>query len=235
MIGFIVFDDISCSDFGVYVTDMDTDNSPERIFKIESVPGRNGNLTYDTNAFSNITIRYPAFVYEDTDTNIDGFRNYLASKDGYKRLEDSFHPEEYRMARYSSALSVNKTVNGLKGRMTLEFDCKPQRFLKSGEMEQTFYQTGKIENPTLFAAKPLIRIYGSGSVWIGSTQITFDGTTPYVDIDCELQDAYYNGSNKNASVAFTPNQFPELRAGETGITLGTGITRVVITPRWWHI
>lgn len=235
MIGYIVFDGINCSDYGVYVTDLDTDNAPGRIFHIESVPGRNGNLTYDTNAFNNITVRYPAFVFENTDANIDGFRNYLASKNGYKRLEDSFHPEEFRLARYASALTVDKTVNGLKGKMALEFDCKPQRFLKSGETERTFLQTGSIENPTLYAAKPIIRIYGTGDVWIGSTKITFDGSSAYVDVDCELQDAYYGSTNKNASIQLTPNQFPELKAGETGISLESGITSVVITPRWWHI
>lgn len=235
MIGNITFDGVSSLDYGVYVTDMDSDNAPDRVYQIESVPGRNGSLVYSTKAFNNITVRYPAFVYEDLDSNIDAFRNYLASKEGYMRLEDSFHPDEFRLARYSSAFELNKTVDANMGSITLEFDCKPQRFLTSGETAVTLSGSTTILNPTLYPAKPIIRIYGTGTVGIGSVSITFDGSTSYVDIDCELQDAYYGSTNKNASITLLPNRFPELAAGSTGITLGTGITSVEITPRWWQI
>ena len=235
MIGNIVFDGMNSLDYGIFVTDPDTDNAPNRIYQIETVPGRNGNLTYDTGAFNNITINYPAFVYQDIDINIQAYRNYLASKSGYKKLEDSFHLDEYRLARYASAMELNKTVNDQKGSTILQFDCKPQRFLKSGEIPVIYSGSGNIINPTLFDSKPIIKIYGTGSVNIGSIAITFDGSTPYVTIDCELQDAYYEGTNKNSSITLVPNKFPVLKSGETGISLGTGITSIEIIPRWWRI
>ena len=75
----------------------------------------------------------------------------------------------------------------------------------------------------------------TGTVGVGSVSITFDGSTEYVDLDCDVQDAYYGVSNKNSSIILSPNRFPTLSAGETGITLGTGITKVEITPRWFEI
>lgn len=235
MIGSIIFDGINCANYGIYVTDPDSNNAPDRIYEIESVPGRNGTLSYDTGAFNNIKLNYPAFVYSDIDENLRAFRNFLASKNGYKRLEDSFHTDEYRMARFSSDFSVEKTADSQMGRAVLEFDCKPQRFLKSGEEPVEFTESGTITNPTLFDSNPLIRIYGTGVIGIDTVNITFDGSSEYVDIDCDIQDAYYGAVNKNASIVLSPNEFPNLHVGENGIVLGTGITRVVVTPRWWQI
>lgn len=235
MIGYIIFDKKNSLDYGVHVSDTDSQNAPERVYQTETVPGRNGALSYDTKAFSNITISYPAFVYENADTNIQAFRNYLASKNGYKRLEDSFHPEEYRMGRVASSFKVNKTVNGMKGRFTVEFDCKPQRFLKLGEITEEYTDDFIVYNPTLFEAKPLLRVYGNGILSINDIDITIDSPTNYIDIDCDLQDAYFNLQNMNQYITLSGYDFPVLGAGENAIRLGDGIEKVRFTPRWWQI
>lgn len=235
MIGSIVFNSIGSVNYGVYVTDPHTEDAPARIYTTEHVPGRNGDLAYDTGAYENMSLSYPAFIYDDFEDNVQTWRNLMASQIGYKRLEDTLHPDEYRLARYISTLTVSKTVYNDKGRFNIDFDCKPQRFLKSGETTVVFTEDSSISNPTAFDAKPLIRIYGAGTVGIGTVNITFDGSTPYVDLDCELQDAYYGGTNKNSSITLSPNEFPVLHSGANGITLGSGITSVEITPNWWRL
>jgi len=77
---------------------------------------------------------------------------------GYCRLEDTYEPEHYRMARYVGSPDVANILFKF-GRAELEFEVQPQRYLKSGEQEvglteeqQTLY------NPTAFAANPLIRV-----------------------------------------------------------------------------
>ena len=235
MIGNIIFDGVNSLDYGVHVTDLDSDNAPDRIYQIETVPGRNGHLAYDTKSFNNITIRYPAFVYDDYAANIRHYRNYLASKIGYKRLESSFYPEEFRLARYASPMSASKTVDDYMGHFMLEFDCKPQRFLKSGEVSVQFDTSGVIYNPTLFDAKPLLRVYGNGSITINGTAITINSPTNYVDIDCDLMDAYFGLQNMNQYINLSSYDFPVLASGENAIILGSGITRVILTPRWWQI
>ena len=163
-------------------------------------------------------------------------REYLCSVKGYARLEDSYHPDEFRLASFADGITVDTSGHyNVQGRFDISFNCKPQRFLKSGEDEVIYTEDGTITNPTSFTAKPLIRIYGAGTVGIGDVDVTFDGSTAYVDLDCEMQDAYYWPTNKNSSIILSPNRFPTLEAGSNGIVFGTGITEVDITPRWWRV
>ena len=207
MIGNLVFDDINCNAYGVYVTDTDVDNAPIRVYQTESIPGRNGDIVFDTKSYENITIQYPAFVYDEYDSNIIAIRNRFVAKTDDRKL----------------------------GRFTFEFDCKPQRYLKIGEESITYTANGTIFNPTEMEARPFMRVYGRGVLTVNGTAVTISSTSSYIDLDCELQDAYYGSQNLNKYVSLSPNEFPKLSAGANAITLGSGITRVIITPRWWRI
>lgn len=92
----------------------------------------------------------------------------------------------------------------------------------------------QITNPTLFDAKPLLRVYGTGTLGIASSTITISSADVYTDIDCELMDCYKGSANKNAYVSFSSNDFPVLKPGSTGFTF-SGITQVDITPRWFSV
>ena len=121
------------------------------------------------------------------------------------------------------------------GMFTLEFDCKPQRFLKSGEEPVEFTANGILYNRTMQNAKPLLRVYGTGAgtVGIGSETITISAISTYVDIDCEIMDAYKGAVNCNGNVSFTDDIV--LGPGENNISKSGNISKVVITPRWWII
>lgn len=236
MISRVVFNGKNLGDFGVRFSGTETYGAPERAVSFESVPGRNGDVVIDEGAYKNIDMTYTAMINKDFKNSIHGLRDYLLSVKGYARLEDTYSPDTYYMACYSSAIELSALgPNNRWAEFNITFNRKPQRFLKLGEQAQDFTASGNIVNPTLFNSKPMLRIYGSGEVGIGSYRITFDGSSEYVDIDCELQDAYYGATNKNASVVLNPNSFPELTPGTNGISLGTGITRVRIIPRWWHL
>ena len=92
-----------------------------------------------------------------------------------------------------------------------------------------------IYNPTLFNSNPLIRVTGSGTVSIGDNTITIASGYTYVDIDSEIQDCYCGTQNANSLVTFSNRKFPELQPGINGISLGTGVTSVQITPRWFRL
>lgn len=224
------------SEFGVMLSGEGTYNAPSRAVTEQAVPGRNGTLLIDGGRFDNIEVTYPCFIPENFNVNMSSLRDFLMSIQGYARLSDSYHTDEFRLAAVSGGIGVETSGRyNTHGQFDLTFNCKPQRFLTSGETAQSFDADGSITNPTSFESKPLIRIIGTGTVGIGSVNITFDGSTPYVDLDCDIQDAYYGATNKNSSVTFTPNRFPTLAAGATGITVGSGITEVSITPRWYRV
>ena len=139
------------------------------------------------------------------------------------------------MALYRNALDVDATARNDAGRFDVTFFCKPQRFLLSGEETQVFTAAGSIYNPTMFDARPLIRVYGTGEVGLGNGTITITTADGYTDLDCDVMEAYKGTVNKNQYMQLSSLDFPVLPPGETGIALGTGITRVEIIPRWWEV
>ena len=237
MMHFFTFAGKSTNDYGLRISGEATFNAPERKYSEVTVPGRNGTLTIDENSFKNITLKYPAYIITDMQERVRDFANYISSFAGYQRLEDTYSPETYRMAQYVSGLEV-KTAGYMNrhGSFDIKFNCKPQRFLKAGEIVQTFTANSAIFNSTLFPSKPLLRVYGTGAgtVGIGSYLITLSQIDGYVDIDCELMDAYKGTLNCNANVSFNADDFLMV-PGLNGVTFTGNITQVDITPRTFII
>ena len=231
----ITYDGTSSTTFGMRVGLVNIENAPAKNIESIAVPGRNGALTIDKGNFENIEISYTCVILNNFATNIAAARAYYLSKTGYRRLEDSANTGEYRMARYVSGLEVTPSQMRQQGAFTLVFDCMPQRFLTSGETESSFTTSGTITNPTRFDAKPMLRVYGTGTVGIGSETITVSTNPGYIDIDCDMMDAYYGAVNCNSYITMSSGNFTVLEPGDNGVTLGTGITQVKITPRWWTI
>lgn len=236
MISKVIFNGKDLSEFGVRFSGTETYGAPERKVTYESVPGRNGSLIIDEGVYNNIDLTYSAMIKDDFKQNIRGLRDYLLSVKGYARLEDTYSPETYYMACYSNAVQLSaRGKNNRWAEFDITFSRKPQRFLKVGERTAEFTSSGIIYNPTLFDAKPFIRAYGHGDLTVNGTKITIGGTTAYTDIDCDLQDCYYISTNMNNYIIIDGYDFPVLSPGNNAITLGSGITRVIITPRWWHL
>ena len=229
-----VYNGRSSADFGLAISGEDTWKKPAPDIELVQVPGRNGDLLVNNNRFLNADIVYHVGVRQGFDTKFQAFINFLMNSPGYHRLEDSYHPDYYRMAAAGSAVEPSMFAYNHGGTFDLVFTCKPQMFLKAGEKVRAFTAAGTILNPTLFDARPLIRVYGSGALGVGSETLTItDNTNNYIDIDCDMQDAYRGSANMNAKVTLSSGEFPVLHPGSTGITLGSGITKVEITPRWW--
>lgn len=236
MINYLTFAGKSTNEFGIWISGESTYGAPERNIQSQEVAGRNGNLLFDMGNFRNISVRYPAAIKRDMPSRFRDFVNFAGSQVGYQRLEDTYHPYEYRMARFISKMSVDTAgYMNRSGQFTLEFDCKPQRFLKSGEEAIEFTQNGILYNRTEFETKPFLRVYGSGAgtVGIGSNTITISAISEYVDIDCEIMDAYKGAINCNSMVSFTNDIV--LKPGNNNIAKSGNISKVVITPRWWII
>ena len=230
------FDGVSSERFGLWISGSGTYGVPERDVEMVSVPGKHGDLEFYNGRYKNITVSYLASgIIRDFDAKIADFTAWGAAKTGYKRLEDDYHTDYYRLARLITPIEPVIARNLRSALIDIQFDCKPQKFLKSGETVVTLTKTGNITNPTLFRSKPLLRIYGAGTLTIGSFQIKLTNNTTYTDVDCEIMNAYNATDNLNRYLQVTNNLFPELLPGVNKLTFGTGITKVEITPRWWTL
>lgn len=179
LLNHLIFDDISSQTYGFYIDGQATFDAPARRGETVTVPGRNGTLFLDEDTFDNITVEYEAFLdaptEEEFQQRIRDFRSALLSKRGYLRLTDTYHPEEFRLAMYKSGLEIDPIMYNRAGKFKLQFDCKPQRYLKTGEEPLTDPGNGiwwYIHNPTPFATRPLIEIYGYGQLWLNGYCLT---------------------------------------------------------------
>lgn len=173
------FDGVDSLDYNIGITGSAVYNAPTRDVEMISIPGRDGEYALDHGRFNNIEITYPAGMYDtaqtDFATRISELRNQLASRVGYKRLEDEYNPDEYRMAIYKSGLEVSPVQYSRAGQFDIIFDCKPQRFLKSGETATSKARNSTINNPTLFDSHPLLQFNSNGSdgtISLGSQTLT---------------------------------------------------------------
>lgn len=161
------FDNFNSKNYGVYITGEAAYNAPLRDVEMISIPGRNGAFALDHGRFDNIEVTYHASMVADNETDfvnaISNFRNAICSKVGYCKLTDDYNAGEYRMAVYKSGLDVTPKMLRT-GEFDIVFDCKPQRWLTSGETISTIANNGTISNPTLFGAKPLLYVKGYGDI-----------------------------------------------------------------------
>ena len=112
------------TEYGVKISGSGTFDSPVRGYESVQVPGRSGDILLPEKRLENVVITYPAFIAEDFDANFAGLRAFLLSKIGYQRIEDGYHPDEYRLGYYQGAL-VPKMARNLKtGQFDLKFVCK---------------------------------------------------------------------------------------------------------------
>lgn len=230
------FDNILSSDYDVYVLDAKLNITPSRDFITEPIPGRNGEMHIDNGRYNNIEIPYTCAIVEGADISFDTLSAALLSKAGYCRLEDSIHPEYYRMAIYLGAVEPTMFARRNKSIFELRFNCKPQKYLKSGEKEISVTGTTAVHNPTLFAAKPLIKVTGTGTISMGGKVITVSTNPGNMIIDCDAEDAYSSvtKANYNSYITLTAHKFPTIPSGDSNIAVSGGLTAVVI-PRWWTI
>ena len=251
------FGDIKSEEYGVYISGPGVYDAPARVYKSVSVPGRNGELIISGDNYKNINVKYPAFIFKDFKNNVAAFRNALLCTNGYARLFDSYHPEEFRVAYYPGGFKVDARSQHDAGEFEIEFNCKPQRYLYSGEEWNEYADEDALYNPTLCDAKPCIVVEGYGTLTVGHNVIEInEHIYPYIVIDSEIMDCYaasdlpldnsavvgtdvlksgnYLG-NANMIVSFTAGDFPVFPAGSTGVEFDNTITGVWICPRWWQL
>ena len=233
----IIFGGIDSADFGIYIGGEGTFNAPERDVEMISIPGRDGAFALDKGRFENIEVKYTVINQEPDlatfSANLEGFRNALCSQRGYQRLEDTFHPDEYRMAVFADKFEVKPIEYNTAAEFDIVFDCKPQRYLMSGESPIEVDDGDVILNPTLFEAHPLLEVEGyglitmngydisianalMGEVVVGEASDNTSGAAIVQSLDANL----YNAGDDLTIQPFRPKVRYKKKSGVTNVVLG---------------
>ena len=235
--GVIVYGGESSSGYGMVVAEAPAYERPKRKETIFTVPGRNGSIIFQEDAWEDVSRNYRVWLAEDANDTlvekVDAFEAMLNSKRGYNRLEDNFEPDIYRLAYYSGGNGFSNNLTQY-GEANLSFTCRPERFLKSGETPVTVTNGYTLVNPTKYYSKPLIHIEATGPVGITINGKTISASvTDYINIDCDSMDAYrLVAENRNANI---DGSFPTIAPGNNTITILGNPSLVNITPRYFTI
>lgn len=172
------FDGDNSLDHGVYITGEAIYSAPVRDTENIEIPGRNGDFILDKGRWKNIDVTYKAGLFGSDQENfadkIRTYRNILASRLGYKRITDTYNPNEFRLGKLKDGLDVETKSQKKAGEFDIVFDCKPQRFLISGEEEIEVSSGQTISNPTAYDASPLLLVEGYGEIRIGDDIVTVE-------------------------------------------------------------
>lgn len=241
---YFVFAGKRSADFGLFVEASPNQPKPKRKVKLIDIPGRNGALRIDQGGYQNIAVTYQCAFLGGPEKAAEVAEWLYGSGGGYAVLRDSYHAGVFRRGAFDGPLDIENILNRA-GRCEITFECRPELWLDSGEHILKFYPTASVRvfeadiyNPTLFASRPLIRVFGSGAASININDRAFSISSIPADIyiDCDMRNAYRDGIGYNDRI-ITPTGFPILNPGHNrlvvaGVTTMT-VTRLEITPRWW--
>lgn len=235
------FGDKGTWDFDMYVQRRPDQQVPTRRVKTFTVPGRSGALHQTEDAWESIVKTYDCYFHgkQPMPVQAHAIKAWLCAGTVRRALRDVYDPEHYYRATCLNGAQIENHLNRY-GVLTLKFDCDPRAFLLSGEETVIFKAHGALHNPTAFAAKPEITVYGSGSgnVYVGGTTVEVKAIEDQITLDCELLDAYRavgEGARENKNGAISAPEFPELAPGRNAVSWDGGITALKIIPRWWTL
>ncbi len=244
--GIIKFNGISSEDLGITIQFIPSYTFPEKEYQTVSIPGRNGDLVIDNGSFKNVERTYSiAKIFKKGEKFVSmasAIASWLYSANGYARLEDSYEPDFYRMAIYKSDGSLSNYYD-IATVLEVTFECKPERWLISGEKYVAMNSNDGIQNPTRFDSLPVITFT---TIANEDTTINIEGTEIKIKrfdesknlvIDCENMECYSDDdkSTYNSHVVLTNNEFPKLKGNKRNIVTYTNATNFKIQPRWWTL
>lgn len=140
----------------------------QRKFLTYNIPGRNGDLIIQQDAYQNVIVPYQISCGDDDVQTDWGDLARVLYKDGYQTLSDIADPEHFRKAVFNGPVDASYYWNQI-GRTTLEFNCRPERFRYDG-MESIHYTSSATDSYYTLSASSIysgvssyFRSHGYGS------------------------------------------------------------------------
>lgn len=228
----MIYNGINLKDFGVEFMDESAFiTAPERSYSTTSVAGRNGDLRYDNGRWENMTVQANCLIFDDIRRRYGELSAFLTQDSNYHRLEGFKEADWFRLAAVKSIGTPQLRAFARGGLFTVTFDCKPLKYARSGENKIVLTKGATLVSQYFVPAKPLLRVYGYGTMTIGTGAISVSSNSDgYIDVDCDLKDAYKGANNRNSFL--TVEEWPTLVHGKNTVTIPATVTKLEITPRW---
>jgi phage-related protein len=138
----------------------------------------------------------------------------------------------YYNVKHASAGELQMRLSRLF-EFALTFTCAPFRYRKDVAMV-TMSSSGSLVNPGTVYSLPRIKVFGTGTrtLSINGKPIILNILSGNLTLDSELKECFYGDAAQNNRMT---GDFPVLDVGGNTLTLGSGITKLEIEPRWRYI
>lgn len=242
-----IFNGISAAKMGLRIERYPRIPQPRKKLTAVSISGRSGSLHIWDGSYEDISIRYECW-WKNQNANFSTARSaheiaeWLYAAPVGARLEDTYDTQVFRTATFVGGQDIENILNRY-GRVTIEFTCWPQAWLKSAERPQEFTTSGGFfNNPAPWPTKPLIRVIGSisGALTIGEQSLTImfpDMETHELWIDCEEQEAWeiVDGAEVPANAWISGADFIEVQPGRNDVSFPASFDSVTVWTRGYTL
>ena len=219
----------SRSDLGLRITKPPDIPAAKRIVDSIAVDGREGSLTI-LKGWNDTVFEIKAALIG---TNIPArWRATLPRIMNAKTIYFSNDPTVFYQIKHVHAEELTRQLSCLY-EFFITFTCAPFKYLRNvSQINMT--ATGTVNNPGTVYSLPRITVFGTGSrtLIINGKPIVLNILSGSLTLDSELKTCHFGNVAQNNRMN---GDFPVLNPGNNTVTLGTGITRVEIEPRWRFI
>ena len=226
----MTFKGVTGTAMGVVVLDYPPITKPAARVKTETIPGRSGDLTLQSD---------PAYDAYDKKLRCRllssaVLENVSAWLNGSGLLVIGNEPTYAYSARVEDKIDFEKVMPGRDARVfEVTFTVQPEKRLATPEADIVMTAGGTIANPGTLLSRPRILVNATGDVtlMIGQYITDLEGLTDPIILDSEIGMATNAAGTLNAS-ALVSGEWPMLGPGNNAISWAGAVTSLTITPRW---
>lgn len=223
---------VSCTEYGIHVSEQPHITIPSDRVTYTNVPGRPGSLTTleGEDVYDDLLLTATCFI-SDT-SRIPAIAAWLKGSGAvtFANRQGGFY-----FARIANQISFEKTLRGNPHRsFTVNFRCKPFWFAEGVEPITLITSGTIITNPGSVYSEPVITVYGSGEItlMVGTTIVELSNVSGSITIDTPLMEAYSGTSSMNACMS---GDFPVLKPGTNAVSWSGNVTKLDVHPKWRYL
>lgn len=228
-------------DYGVFIQDRPTIETPRRKVEFKSSYGKSGADPFDEEAYENTDLPLTLYVEGKSDRTASDNRDRihtLFDSGQYMDFIPYFDTNKiYKVMTIMFPSFDNKYYFGEGMVIRATFTVKPYKYYVDSP-KSTLTAGGSIQNTTSKTSLPRIKIFGSGDVTLSINEVPFviKNITGDIILDSELMIAYreVNGLITNENDKVYTRVYPIFKVGTNTIswtTTGT-VTKIEVEPRW---
>ena len=216
----------SRSNLGLRITRPPVIPPTRRVVNTIEVDGREGSLTI-LRGWRDVSFDLQAALLGDN--HATRWRDILPQILNAESIHFSNDEGVFYQIKQVTATPHEKRLVGMS-EYTLAFTCAPFRYMRNVAMI-TRTISGILANPGTVHSLPRITVFGTGTrtLTINGRAIVLNLLQGRLTLDSALKICHFGNVAQNNQMT---GDFPVLSVGNNTITLGTGITRLEIEPRW---